>query len=757
MPPDNADLEIQPDDDISIDDLRIRGIRPLMPAACLIEGMHGDETFYSRISCARQSISNAVKGEDDRLVVIVGPAAIHDPSSALEFAARLQQASETHVQDLLLVFRAPLDKPTGSHSQTPWAGLINDPDLDGSYQINKGLSQARKLLVDINTLGLPTATEYVDTISPQFVADLVSWSSVGPRDSNNKLLRELASGLSTPVGFHNDNSGDWKVAVEAVAAGNGAHAFLSVSKQGNAGIVETSGNSECHVVLQGGASGPGYSKKHIASVSQALRDANLPSRVMVDCGSFNSNASPSAQAAVAADVAATVAGGDTSIFGVLLHSFLLSGKQDLAPGVKPVYGISSSEPCMDWTATLECLNTLAAAVRSRREAVRASASPASLAKRDSLRRAFVEVGSISALDNLRVRNIRPLISPACVIEEIPADAEIAQLVLASRCDVSAALHESFGRLVVVIGPSAVHDARAAMEYAARLRAKAAEHEEELLVIMACNFETGSAVSGWKGMMNDPDVDGSYQINKGLRQARKLLVDINTLGLPTATEYVDTISPQFVADLVSWASVGPYTESEAHRELASGLSTPVGFRNAGSGDWKVAVEAVGAASAPHAFLSVSKQGIAGIVETTGNRDCHVVLHGGASGANHGRAAVESVTEALSGLGLPSRVMVDCDSFNSGGSPTAQARVAAEVAALVASGDESVFGVQLRSNLLSGKQELVVGSKRTPVYGLSVTEPCMDWSTTSEVLETLAAAVRRRRREQAKQPAKKARTA
>ena len=243
-------------------------------------------------------------------------------------------------------------------------------------------------------------------------------------------------------------------------------------------------------------------------------------------------------------------------------------------------------------------------------------------------------------------------------------------------------------------------------------------------------------------MADPDLDGSIKINKGLLQARQLLVDINRLGLPVACEYLDTISPQFIADLVSWAAVGAGTaESEAHRDLSSGLSTPVGFKNGNSGDSGAAIEAVSASAGPHAFLSVSKQGVAGIVETSGNRDCHVVLHGGTGGPNHSEEAVRGVCNSLAALQLPARVMVDCGSYNARQSPSVQAEVAEGMAARIAKGDECVFGLVLHSFLVCGRQDVVAGG--APVYGMSVTEPCMDWSATSAVLEKLAAAVRQRR--------------
>jgi len=395
---------------------------------------------------------------------------------------------------------------------------------------------------------------------------------------------------------------------------------------------------------------------------------------------------------------------------------------------------------MDWSATASILEKLAAAVRQRRAASH-SAVAQSASGNGRHTTAFAELGEIDT-DNLRIRMIRPLRPPACVIEELEPDGVVRQQVMQARCDVSRVLYGALDRLVVVVGPSTVHDPRAAMEFAARLRTAAQACAQELLVVMQVNVEGSSSSAGWKGLINDPDLDGSCQINKGFRQARQLLLDINRLGLPVACEYLDTISPQFLADLVSWAMVGAGTaESEAHRDLASGLSTPVGFKNGNSGDSSAAIEAVNASAGPHAFLSVSKQGVAGIVETSGNRDCHVVLHGGTTGPNHSEEAVRGVCDSLAALQMPARVMVDCGSYNARQSPSVQAEVAEGMAARIAQGDTQVFGLMLHSFLVSGRQDLAAGG--APVYGMSVTEPCMDWSATASILEKLAAAVRQRR--------------
>jgi 3-deoxy-7-phosphoheptulonate synthase len=353
------------DAEVEVDDLRIRAIRPLVPSACLIEDVPADAAVYETVGAARTAVELAIRGEDDRLVVIVGPASIHDRAAVLEFAQRLHEAATKLSRELIVVLRAFMDKPAGS----AWSGMINDPDLDGSFQINKGFKQARQLLVEVVRLGLPVACEYLDTISPQFVADLISLNTTDSRTSESRLHRELASGLSTPVGFRNASSGDTRVAVEAVRESARPHAFLSVSKQGLAGIVETGGNRDCHVVLHGGSA----SEETVGAVCAALEAEELPARVMVDCGSGNV---PATQAAVAEAVAGRIAGGDTHVFGVALHSFLVSGRQELTGGQAPIYGMSVTEPCLDWSATAEIIGKLAAAVQQRRDLAASAMPPA---------------------------------------------------------------------------------------------------------------------------------------------------------------------------------------------------------------------------------------------------------------------------------------------------------------------------------------------------------------------------------------------
>jgi 3-deoxy-7-phosphoheptulonate synthase len=303
------------------------------------------------------------------------------------------------------------------------------------------------------------------------------------------------------------------------------------------------------------------------------------------------------------------------------------------------------------------------------------------------------------------------------------------------------LHGRDDRLAVVIGPCSIHDPEAAMEYARRLRPLRDELGDALEIIMRVYFEKPRTTVGWKGLINDPDLDGSFQINKGLRLARGLLREINALGLPAGCEYLDTISPQYISDLVSWGAIGARTtESQLHREMASGLSCPVGFKNSTEGNVKVAVDAVEAASHPHHFLAVTKDGRSAVAATAGNPDCHVILRGGKT-PNYDAASIDSATQLLDAAGLPARLMIDASHANSAKKPENQPKVVEDIAARIARGDGRVVGVMVESHLVGGRQALKKG--RALTYGQSITDGCIGWDTSVQVLERLVQAVRARR--------------
>ncbi len=344
-------------------------------------------------------------------------------------------------------------------------------------------------------------------------------------------------------------------------------------------------------------------------------------------------------------------------------------------------------------------------------------------------------------DDVRIREIKELAPPAHLMREFAITPEVAQLVYETRLAVHDILYGRDDRVFVVVGPCSVHDVQAALEYAGRLKPVRARTRDALEIIMRVYFEKPRTTVGWKGLINDPDLDGSFRINKGLRLARKLLLDVNELGVPAATEYLDTISPQYVADLISWGAIGARTtESQVHRELASGLSCPVGFKNGTDGNVKIAIDAIKAARQPHHFLSVTKGGISAIVHTAGNEDCHVVLRGGKT-PNYDNASVRAVAESLIREGLPPSLMVDCSHGNSNKQPENQLKVAEDVARQIETGETAIVGVMLESNLVAGRQELVAG--RPLEYGKSITDACIGWEDTVRLLDRLAEAVRRRR--------------
>ncbi|MCL6713466.1 3-deoxy-7-phosphoheptulonate synthase [Pseudoxanthomonas sp. z9] len=352
-------------------------------------------------------------------------------------------------------------------------------------------------------------------------------------------------------------------------------------------------------------------------------------------------------------------------------------------------------------------------------------------------------------DDLRIRKLEPLTPPSEVIAELPCDEAVSETVSRSREALHAILHGRDDRLAVVIGPCSIHDPIAAMEYAQRLRPLRDALGGELEIVMRVYFEKPRTTVGWKGLINDPGLDGSFRINEGLRLARGLLRNINRLGLPAGCEYLDTTSPQYIADLVAWGAIGARTtESQIHRELASGLSCPVGFKNGTDGNVKIAADAVNAASHPHHFLAVTKEGRSAIAATTGNPDCHVILRGGKA-PNYDADSVEAASQVLAKAGLAPRLMIDASHANSLKDPENQPRVIEDIAAQIEAGETRIIGAMIESHLVAGRQDLVPGQPLA--YGQSITDGCIGWDASVAVLERLAAAVRRRRERNVSQAA------
>jgi 3-deoxy-7-phosphoheptulonate synthase len=344
------------------DDIRIREIKELSPPSHLLRAVPMGERASDTVYAARSAIHSILQGEDDRLLVVVGPCSIHDPAAARDYAGRLA-AERTRLSGTLeIVMRVYFEKP---RTTVGWKGLINDPDLDGSFRINKGLRTARDLLLDINESGLPAGTEFLDMITPQYIADLVSWGAIGARTTESQVHRELASGLSCPVGFKNGTDGNLRIALDAIKAASQPHHFLSVTKDGHSAIVSTNGNEDCHIILRGGKE-PNYDRASLDDACRQSEAAGLPCRLMIDASHGNSRKDPANQRHVVDDIAAQIAAGERRVFGMMIESHLVAGSQQMVPGVPLTYGQSITDGCAGWDETVELLDTLAAAVEARR-------------------------------------------------------------------------------------------------------------------------------------------------------------------------------------------------------------------------------------------------------------------------------------------------------------------------------------------------------------------------------------------------------
>ncbi|MGB1111127.1 MAG: 3-deoxy-7-phosphoheptulonate synthase AroG, partial [Gammaproteobacteria bacterium] len=340
------------------DDLRIAEIKEVLPPEQLHKEYPISETAAETTFASRRAISNILSGKDDRMLVVVGPCSIHDTEAAMEYARRLKPLRDELASSLEIVMRVYFEKP---RTTVGWKGLINDPFLDESFEINKGLCKARSLLLELNNMGMPAATEYLDLISPQYVADLIAWGAIGARTTESQGHRELASGLSCPVGFKNGTDGGMKIAIDAIRAANRPHVFMSLTKAGHSAIFRTRGNEDCHIILRGGKE-PNYDAASVDSACKDLEAAKLPQKLMIDFSHANSRKKHERQVLVAEDVAAQVSAGDDRIMGVMIESHLVAGRQDQTPGEELTYGQSITDACIGWDDTTPVLHELADAV-----------------------------------------------------------------------------------------------------------------------------------------------------------------------------------------------------------------------------------------------------------------------------------------------------------------------------------------------------------------------------------------------------------
>ncbi|BBN59855.1 3-deoxy-7-phosphoheptulonate synthase [Hydrogenovibrio marinus] len=346
------------------DDLRIKAITEVSAPEKLHEKYPISDLAAQTVYNTREAIKNILHDKDDRMLVVIGPCSIHDPKAARDYATRLKTLIEKYADDLLIVMRVYFEKP---RTTVGWKGLINDPNLDESFEINKGLELARSLLLDINSEGVPSATEFLDLISPQYVADLISWGAIGARTTESQGHRELASGISCPIGFKNGTDGGFKIAVDAIRAANNPHIFLSLTKQGHSAIFSTTGNPDCHVILRGGNDGPNYDAPHVAEAVKALEEAHVQTKLMVDCSHANSNKEHKNQLVVAKSIRDQLTSGEPHIMGAMIESHITEGRQDVVEGQPLTYGQSITDACIGWDDSITALELLAEGVRNRRK------------------------------------------------------------------------------------------------------------------------------------------------------------------------------------------------------------------------------------------------------------------------------------------------------------------------------------------------------------------------------------------------------
>ena len=344
------------------DDLRIGEIKEVIAPAEVLKSHPISDLASETVAKTRQAVHDILTGKDDRLLVVIGPCSIHDPKAALEYAKKLKAQRDKLADDLLIIMRVYFEKP---RTTVGWKGLINDPHLNGSFEINEGLNLARQLLLDINNMGIPAGTEYLDLITPQYISDLISWGAIGARTTESQAHRELASGLSCPVGFKNGTNGSLKIAIDAVHAASQPHYFLSLTKAGRSAIFATTGNEDCHIILRGGKT-PNYDAANVKIASKEMEDTGLPARLMIDFSHANSSKQHDRQLDVAKDVADQIAAGNKHIIGGMVESHLVSGRQDVKQGQELLFGQSITDACIDWKSSIPLLQGLAAAVRERR-------------------------------------------------------------------------------------------------------------------------------------------------------------------------------------------------------------------------------------------------------------------------------------------------------------------------------------------------------------------------------------------------------
>ena len=724
-----------------IHDMRMDSLTPLETPLHLLRRMPPSERTLEVVRNARHAMRAVLSGADDRMVVVVGPCSIHEECVALDYACRLKPLIDQYAEDLLVIMRVYLEKP---RSTVGWKGFLYEPTLDGTLDLGAGIERSRKLLLQINSMGIPCATEILDPITPQYYVDLISWGACGARTVESQTHRHMLSGTSMPVGMKNSTSGDISVAANAMVAASQPNTFPTITVKGVSAVARTKGNPDTHIILRGGSSGPNFTAPFIEKAAAACAKHGLRANVVVDCSHSNSGKDYKNQPAVAGAVAAQVAAGDERIVGVMIESHINEGKQNVKNFPNLAYGQSVTDSCVSIETTASMLETLAAAVRARRECE-------STTERVIRRKSSEDHGAADPsqpLVDMRMESLVPMEPPNRLLTKLPPPVACTQLVRETRLGIRSVLEGADDRMVVVVGPCSIHEESVALDYAGRLKTLIDEHAEDLLVIMRVYLEKPRTTVGWKGFLYEPTPDGTLDLPSGIERSRKLLLQINGMGVAAATEILDPITPQYYVDLISWGACGARTvESQTHRHMLSGTSMPVGMKNSTSGDISVAANAMVAASQPNTFPTITVKGVSAVARTKGNPDTHIILRGGSSGPNFTAPFIEKAAAACAKHGLRANVVVDCSHSNSGKDYKNQPAVAGAVAAQVAAGDERIVGVMIESHINEGKQNV----KNFPnlAYGQSVTDSCVSIETTASMLTTLAAAVRARRAKRAAQ--------
>ena len=666
-----------------VSNLRVSRVNALLPPFCAVEELPGDMDTYMQVIDTREKVLEVLRGKDDRLIVVLQ---YDGDASTLEALQEKLRAVVTGTSEQLVLLLQPRMKC--------------EPD-------NATLRQARKLLLNLNQWGVPVAFEFADTVTPQFFSDLVSWASVS---AQSEMLRELVSGLSFPTGMSAAASEAADV-LDALDKSGSGHRFLGVSSEGLCGIVESTGNADTHAVLAAtlppGLKGADAQRKAATELvdSACAAVAGRPGTALfLD---ISGEASSSKGGPLASALAACVGGTD---------------------GARRLQGarLRFADASKEWDLVANQIEVLAAAVKKRRATAEGGSRSSKAAHAED-----------EPPDNLRIKAVRPLLPPACLVEELPREEVHEALVSRARNSLQSCLNEGIkegsGRLIVIAGPPLTDALEPCKEYAARLAALAAEVQDDVLLLLRLNLVGG--------FLNDPEQDGSYHFNRGLRQARELLLQLNAMGVAVAFEFADTVTPQFFADLISWSSVS--ARGAMLRELVSGLSMPVGLqvprvRRGGASttttheDMPAALEALRLAGEPQRFFGVTAHGIAGIVHSTGNSDCTLLLSGGAGDAASRVAAVKAAADGAD----DARLLVEC-----GGdavSPPEQLKMVDALCGLIGTSSAAVRGVVLSSSLLHGSRP--AGAQHT-VPGLSSGAPCIDWMETQAAVRSLAAAVRK----------------